>query len=120
MYAMTPLQLPVTTVRGDTVAVLPSEIDAHNAPMIRDALFNLLDQGVPSLIVDLTGTNFCDCAGLRALTRVRRRADVLHTPACVALPDTGSVRRVAELSGFMRDDQVATGLAAAHRRLHPV
>jgi anti-anti-sigma factor len=120
MRTTTPFQLPVTTVRGDSVAVLPPEVDAHNAPTICDALLNLLDQGVPSLIIDLTTTKFCDCAGLRALTRVRRRADVLHIPVCVALPDTGSVRRVAELVGFARDDQVATGLAAAHRRLHPV
>jgi anti-anti-sigma factor len=120
MHAITPFQLPVTTVRGDTIAVLPPEVDAYNAPMIRDALLNLLDQGVPSLIMDLTATSFCDCAGLHAITRVRRRADVLHTPACVALPDAGSVRRVAELAGFACDDQVATGLAAAHRRLHPV
>lgn len=120
MPALTPFQLPVTTVRGDTVVVLPPEIDAYNAPMIRDALFSVLDQGVTGLIVDLTTTSFCDCAGLRAITRVRRRADVLHTPACVALPDKGSVRRVAELVGFACDDQVATGLAAAHRRLHRV
>ncbi|MFB9835609.1 STAS domain-containing protein [Actinoallomurus acaciae] len=117
---MTPFPLAVTTVGEDTIAVLPPEVDAHNAPLIRDALLNLLDQGVPSLIMDLTATTFCDCAGLRAITRVRRRADILHTPACVALPDTGSVRRVAELAGFACDDQVATGLAAAHRRLHPV
>jgi anti-sigma B factor antagonist len=119
MQAITPFQLPVSTVGGDTIAVLPPEVDAFNAPLISDALLALLDEGVPYLIVDLTTTRFCDCAGLRAVTRVRRRAGALLTPACVALPDTGSVRRVAELTGLAGDADFTTGLAAAHRRLHP-
>jgi anti-anti-sigma factor len=120
MHTLAFFRLPVSTAQGDTIVGLPAEIDTRNALLIHDELFILLNRGVAALIVDLTSTRFCDCAGLRAISRVGRRADVLRTPACVALPDAGPVRRVAELTGIIRGRQVTTGLAAAHRRLHPV
>jgi anti-anti-sigma factor len=110
-------QLPVSTQRGDTVVVLPLEVDTGNASLIGAQLLSLLNQGVPSLIMDLTSTRFCDCAGLRAIVHAGRRADALRTPACVALPATGPVRRVAHLTGLARRAPVTTGVAAAHRRL---
>jgi anti-sigma B factor antagonist len=110
-------QLPVSMQRGNTVVVLPLEIDSLNASLICTQLLALLDQGVPSLIMDLTSTRFCDCAGLHAIVRAGRRADALRTPACVALPATGTVHRVAHLTGLAQRAPVTTGVAAAHRRL---
>jgi anti-anti-sigma factor len=110
-------RLSVSTQRGDTVVVLPPEIDIRNAPSIGDQLFVLLDQGVVSLIMDLTTTGFCDCAGLREIVRAGRRAQALRTPACVALPAAGPVHRVAQLTGLAGRAPVRTGLAAAHRSL---
>jgi anti-sigma B factor antagonist len=118
MRSVVHCDLPVSTQRGDTVVILPPEIDARNAPLIGDQLFILLDQGVPSLIMDLTTTRFCDCAGLRAIVRAGRRAHALRTPACVALPAAGPVHRVAQLTGLAGRAPVSTGLAAAHRHLH--
>jgi anti-anti-sigma regulatory factor len=77
----------------------------------------LLDGGVSSLIMNMTGTHFCDCAGIRGIVLVGQYADTLHTPVCVALPADGPVRRLAELTGLSRELQVATGRAAAERRI---
>jgi anti-anti-sigma factor len=100
---------------GDTVVDLPGDIDVGNALAVRDRLVALLDGGVSSLIVNLTRTHFCDCAGIRGIVQAGQHAETLHTPVCVALPADGPVRRVAELTGLSRELQVTTGTAAAER-----
>jgi anti-anti-sigma factor len=110
---------PATVVRvsRNTVVDLPADIDIGNAHVVRDRLVALLDDGVSGLIVNLTRTDFCDCAGIRGIVQAGQHAETLHTPVCVALPADGPVRRVAELTGLARELQVATGTAAAERRI---
>src|SRR6202042_1745729 len=52
----------------------PAEIDIANAEDIRDALLAVLNQGITTLIVDLTPTTFCACAGASAFARAQQRA----------------------------------------------
>lgn len=99
------------------VVNLPGDIDILNARAVHDRIVALLDDGVGALIVDLTGTEFCDCAGIRGIVQAGRHAETLRTPVCVALPADGLVRRVAELTGLARELQVATGTAAAGRKI---
>src|SRR5690242_3839633 len=109
---------PVTVVKTHNIVVdLPGDIDIVNAHAVRDRIVALLDDGVTALIVNLTGTDFCDCAGMRGIVQAGRHARTLHTPVCVALPADGPVRRVAELTRLSRQVQVATGTAAAERRI---
>lgn len=102
---------------GNTVVDLPGDIDICNAWALRDGLVALLDDGIPSLIMNMTATRFCDCVGMRVIVQVGQYADALRTPVCVALPADGPVRRVAELTGLSRELQVTTGTAAAQRRM---
>jgi anti-sigma B factor antagonist len=101
----------------NAVVDLPCDIDSRNACALRDRLVGLLNDGVPSLLMDMTATRFCDCAGIRVLVQVGQYAETLCTPVCVALPADGPARRVADLTGLSHDLQVATGTAAAERRL---
>lgn len=112
-------QSPPTAAKTlrNAVVDLPGDIDTGNARAVHDRIVALLDDGVSALIVNLTGTDFCDCAGIRGIVRAGRHAETLHTPVCVALPADGPVRRVAELTGLARELQVATGTAAAERRI---
>jgi anti-anti-sigma factor len=107
----------VTEVRGRTVVTFPVEVDVCNAAIVRDRLFRVFDTGASPLILDLTRTRFCDCAGVSAIIWARRRAADLGTPLCVVLPPTGIVRRIAAVTGLSRQAWVMTGLAAAHRAL---
>lgn len=105
---------------GSTVVDLPDDIDTVNARAVCDGLVTLLDGGVSSLVMDMTGTRFCDCAGIRGIVLAGQHAEALHTPVCVALPVDGPVRRVAELMRLSRRLQVATGRAAAERWIEEV
>lgn len=107
--------LPATQAFGNTVVELPGDIDIGNAWFVRNGLVAVLDDGVSSLIVNMTHTRFCDCAGIRGIVQAGHHAEVLRTPVCVALPADGPARRVAELAGLSHRLQVATGTAAAER-----
>ena len=117
MPSSTRYPLSVTVVSGVTVGTFPSEVDVGNAAAIRDHLLHLLDRGAGPLILDLSGTRFCDCAGVAAILRVRRRAVEVRTRLCLVLPQGGSVRRIAAMTGLTRRLTSTTSLAAAHKAL---
>ncbi|HEY3977176.1 MAG TPA: STAS domain-containing protein [Streptosporangiaceae bacterium] len=56
------------------VVTMPDEIDIANAEDIRDTLLAVLNQGITILIVDLSRTTFCACAGAAAFARAQQRA----------------------------------------------
>ena len=118
MHPITRFQLPVTKAFGRTVVTFPDEVDVRTASVIRDRLLVLLNNGAGPLVVDLTATRFCDCAGLRAIIRAHLRAVSLRTRVCVVLPATGSVRRIAALTGLSRRVLVLGSVTAAHEALH--
>lgn len=94
---------------------LPAEIDVTNARAALARLLPALD-GPGLVIADMTGTTFCDSAGLRMLITVRDRArDGGSTLRIIIRPD-GSVARAMTILGLDRMlpvyDSVADATAA--------
>ena len=56
------------------MATLPVEIDIASAGQVREDLLTVLNRGPDLLIVDMTGTTFCDSAGVNAIVRAYKRA----------------------------------------------
>lgn len=102
MPSITRFPLSVTVVSGVTVGAFPAEVDVSNAGAIRDQLLRLLDGGVGPLILDLSATRFCDCAGVGAIMRVRTRALESRTRISLVLPAVGTVHRIAVMTGLTR------------------
>ncbi|MDN3357832.1 STAS domain-containing protein [Actinomadura sp. DC4] len=117
MPAIPQLPLSITETSGVSVCAFPAEVDVTNAGAIRDQLLRLLDDGAGPLILDLSATRFCDCAGVGAIMRVRRRAAERRMRLCVVLPSGGAVRRIAVMTGLTRRLPSAGSLSAAHRAL---
>jgi anti-sigma B factor antagonist len=65
---------PVDWAHPVAVVTMPDEIDIANAEDVRDTLLAVLNQGITTLIVDLTQTTFCACAGAAAFARAQQRA----------------------------------------------
>ena len=65
---------PVDWDHPVAVVTMPDEIDIANAEDVRDTLLAVLNQGITTLIVDLTQTTFCACAGAAAFARAQQRA----------------------------------------------
>ena len=89
---------PVLWVGMAAVVSAPVELDLSNAGELEKCLLAVLGQGARTLVVDMTATQFCDCAGMRAIMDCARQAAggqasmrlVLRAPA---------VRRLFDLIG---------------------
>jgi anti-anti-sigma factor len=53
---------------------MPTEIDAASADEAREALLAAISPGTAILIIDMSGTTFCDSAGLKSIIAAHARA----------------------------------------------
>lgn len=83
------------------VLKLPAEMDLTVADAVREALLSVLNAGALGLVVDMTGTTFCDSAGITALVRAARRADANGATMRLAVT-VPPVLRVLTLVGIDR------------------
>jgi anti-sigma B factor antagonist len=71
---MPAVEYSVKSVNGLPVVSAPAEIDAGNADELRQLLLACADHGHAVLVVDMSGTAFCDSTGLHQLVRAHKRA----------------------------------------------
>ena len=55
------------------VVTVPTEIDAANAGEIRQAILSAASHDLAVLIIDMSGTTFCDSAGVQAIIAARHQ-----------------------------------------------
>jgi anti-sigma B factor antagonist len=89
-------------VHGVPVVTAPAEIDATNAGRLRAMLAERATRGHATVIVDLTGTEFCDSAGLAVLVRAHKQAQADSGELRLVLPASGSVVRIFTVTGLDR------------------
>ena len=56
------------------VVSMPAEIDAVNAEKIRQGLLSAVSPGAAVVVIDMSGTTFCDSAGVQAIIAAYRQA----------------------------------------------
>jgi anti-sigma B factor antagonist len=61
------------------VVTVPTEIDVTNTDEIRQALLSAADHDLAVLIIDMSGTTFCDSAGVQAIIAAYRQATATGT-----------------------------------------
>lgn len=108
-------------VRAGTwmLAVMPGDIDAASAPGLGGELKLLLSrQHGTVLVVDMTHTRFCDCAGVRMLLLAHQQATRQDCELRI-VTRSPSVRKVLQLTGveqvlpvFSAMDQALAGAPA--------
>ena len=94
--------LPTWRTSRYAVVRLPERIDTSNADGIREHLLAELNASAQPLIVDLTGTTFCDSSAVKALLRARTRAQAAGRSLYAAVPPDGIVRKVFEITAVTR------------------
>ena len=108
---------PVTRSDGLAVVTTPDEIDINNAGLLGEAL--LAGRGQPVVIVDMTGTEFCDSTGLSVLVRALRQAEQTDAQLTLVVRAPG-LRRMLTVSGlgslFQTYDSLAQAVDAARAR----
>ena len=82
---------------------MPVEIDLVNADQVREDLLSLLNRCPSTLIVDMSGTTFCDSAGVNALVRSYKRACASGAVIrlVVTAPGVGRVLAITGVDGLI-------------------
>jgi anti-sigma B factor antagonist len=65
----------VASVDGQTVVTVAGELDLATAPLLADVVDGLHDPGIDTVVLDVTGVEFCDSSGLAVLVRSRQAAE---------------------------------------------
>jgi anti-sigma B factor antagonist len=86
----------VRWIGGQAVVAMPAEIDVANADEIHRALVSAANLGAPVLIVDMSGTTFCDSAGVQAIIAAYKQAAGTDTQLRLVAP---AVMRILTLVG---------------------
>lgn len=94
----------IDAATGTAVVTLRGELDAHDAPRLRDLFREALadaagDGDAPRLVLDLTGVGFLDSTALGTVIGAVRRAREAGGDVAVVLPD-GPARRIFEITGL--------------------
>jgi anti-anti-sigma factor len=78
---------------GHVVAVLAGELDLVNADLIDDQLGGVVRRGPPRvLVLDAASVDFCDCAALHALLRLRAEAESVGCRVVISAPSPPMLR----------------------------
>ena len=93
--------LSVEMINGVPVVAAPEEIDITNVDGLRAALSQAAEDRPGTLVIDLTGTRFCDSAGLHAFVDAHKRARAEGGRVLLAVSGT-AVLRILEISGIDR------------------
>jgi anti-anti-sigma factor len=103
-------------VRGVPVVAAPEEIDASNVGRLEAALLTAHYFGHGTCVVDMTGTRFCDAAGLGVLLRAHTRAQAEGGELRLVIPASALVLRMFAMSGT---DQVIPNFPCLDQALPP-
>ena len=90
---------------------LAGELDLYNAPVVREALLDLLARSPSRLVLDLREVTFVDSTTLGALVDVRSRL-ASRDGLVLAAPGL-ETRRALEVSGLDRHFEVAETVEGA-------
>jgi len=91
---------PIVLAGGVPVVEAPQELDARSAEWFRKVLVQAAFAGRATVVVNLTGTQFCDTAGVHVLVRAHQGAVAKGGELLLVVPGSAAVRRVFELTGI--------------------
>jgi anti-sigma B factor antagonist len=99
---MSATRYPNQMVGGVPVVTAPAEIDTTTAGQLRAILVEWHTRGHVTVVVDMSGTQFCDSAGLRELVRAHKRARAEGGELRLVIPADGAVPRIFTFTGLDR------------------
>ncbi|MFE5402162.1 STAS domain-containing protein [Streptomyces sp. NPDC056580] len=97
------------------VAQVYGEMDHMTAPIFTPQILELVDSGAPFIVLDMSGVEFCDSAGLNVILAARWHAEQAGaTVALTCLPAfLSQLLRITGVDQLMRPYDTVTDAEAA-------
>jgi anti-sigma B factor antagonist len=95
-----PLQITHEKSGTHVVLVVAGDLDLATAAQLTGEAGDLMAAGAHDVIIDASGLEFCDSAGLSAFVRISNQLESHAGRLAIARP-TVSVRRVLEVTGLI-------------------
>jgi anti-sigma B factor antagonist len=92
-------------VNGWSVVEVDGEVDTHTAPMIREGVIKLLDEGHRHFVLDLSFVPFMDSMGLGVIVAITKRIRENEGSLRIASV-SGRLRRLFDLSGMRESYEI--------------
>ena len=105
---------PFRMADGVPVVTTPAEIDTTTASELRAVLLEWQCRGHTTVVVDMTGTQFCDSTGLRELVQAHKRAVADGGVLRLVIPAEGAFLRIFTVTGL---DGIIPHFATAQQAL---
>ena len=105
---------PIVMIGGVPVVKAPPEIDADNAEFFQKMLLHAACRGHGTMVLDMTGTRFCDSSGVHVLARAHERAVAAGGELLMVIPASAFVLSVLTLTGI---DRLIPNFADLHEAL---
>jgi anti-sigma B factor antagonist len=103
---------PVRRFGAWAIVGLPAEVDMSNSERLHEQLLAVIGEGATDMVVDMSGTTFCDSSGIHALLRARKRV-VSQGGRLHVVASSRSVLRLFDLLGLSTLVNVYPTVAAA-------
>lgn len=110
-------RLESESIDSSLVVRVEGEIDASNAPALTAEIQGLLGDPVRGLVVDLSGTDYLDSAGIRMLFDLRARLEAREGAICLVVPAESPTRQVLDIAEVDQLIPIVTTPAEAVRRV---
>ncbi|MEU9480959.1 STAS domain-containing protein [Streptomyces sp. NPDC048191] len=95
-----------------TVVEVDGEVDAHTAPMIREAVIKLVDEGHRHCVLDLGFVTFMDSMGLAVIVAITKRIRE-HEGSLRIASVSSRMLRIFDLSGMRESYEIYPSTAEA-------
>jgi anti-sigma B factor antagonist len=92
-------------VNGWSVVEVDGEVDTHTAPMIREGVIKLLDEGHRHFVLDLGFVPFMDSMGLGVIVAITKRIRE-HEGSLRIASVSGRILRLFDLSGMRESYEI--------------
>jgi anti-sigma B factor antagonist len=99
-------------VNGWSVVEVDGEVDTHTAPMIREGVIRLLDEGHRHFVLDLGFVPFMDSMGLGVIVAITKRIRE-HEGSLRIASVSGRILRLFDLSGMRESYEIYPSAAEA-------
>ncbi|MER6334919.1 STAS domain-containing protein [Streptomyces sp. NPDC014983] len=100
------------SVGGWTLVEVDGEMDAHTAPMVREAVIKLVDEGHRHFVLDLGFVTFMDSMGLGVIVAITKRVRD-HEGSLRIASVSGRMQRIFDLTGMGQSYEIYPSAAEA-------